>query len=594
MALRRPCADDMKAPGTIVEVLFWLLGGLALFLYGIEMMDAALRRSFGPALRSSIDSLTRSRWRGLFAGLLLTILVQSSSATTVLVVGFIDSGLLTLARSIGIILGANIGTTVTPQLTAWNLDRFAIPVLGVGFALSLAARRKVVRQFGLSCMGFGVLFLGLMVMKFSVSQYGETLQGWLTLHGGPGLQARILAFLFSLAVTSVIQSSAATIAMVQVLALQGAFSGLDLTIPLILGADIGTCATALIASTRASRPARRAALAHLTFNLIGAGITVALYPLYTRLIPLTAEALPQQVANCHTAIKVVNVLLVLPFSAGLAALVTRLLPGEDAISATPAFLDYGAGRGPEQALKSAEKEISRMFTIGLRMLRQSVDAFLNRNERQQESVLKQEQAMDDLYRSVSLYLAEVAAGDVPAALAARPSLLLHIMSDVERIGDHAENIAELAERNAQRRSLFSPDAVEEIRELTARIDAMGTLVLQVLEHGDGRMAEVLRHKQEINELVDRLLDRHEARLRDGRCGPLGGMVYVDLVMNLRRVANHLRHIAVSSEGGTPEHSLQVHRMNRELEEQYADERRRVPGGGGFDAKRGDRPQGVQS
>ena len=558
----------MEMPGNIVVAVSWLLGGLALFLYGIEMMGSALRRAAGPALRNAFDHVTRTRFHGLATGTLVTALIQSSSATTVMVVGFINAGLLSFQQSIGVILGANIGTTVTVQITALDIDAVALPMLGLGFLVRLFSRRRVLRETGTACMGFGMLFFGLILMKFAVSSYRDEIRQWLNLFADGGVSGMALTFLIATAATAIIQSSAATIVMAQALASEGAITRLDLAIPIILGAGVGTCITAIIASLESSRAARRAALAHLVFNVIGVLITILLYHVYLRVIPRTADDLTHQIANCHMLIKLVNVALFIPLTALFGRMVVRMLPGEDKLNAAPEFLDFGEMDNAEQALASAANEVKRMFRLCVDLLKDSVDAFLESDEPAQAMVRKRETLVDDLDRTIGAYLLKLSQKDIPPALASEVPLWVHVMSDVERIGDHAENIVEIAELGESSETRFSDQAVAEVKETLALVLSLGESVDRAMEkQNEECMSDVLARKDRVSEAVDRFLDNHAERLEGGTCAVTAGMIFVELIMNLRRVANHLRNIAVSVTSRMPEHTLYVQKLKQQLQEE---------------------------
>jgi phosphate:Na+ symporter len=547
----------VNGPDSLVLTILWLLGGLGLFLYGIETMGRALRRVAGLTLRRGLGTVTRTRLRGLATGAVATGLLQSSSASTVMVVGFIHAGLLTFRQSVSLILGANIGTTVTPQITAWDLDRFSLPLLGVGFAINFLARRRVLREFGTALMAFGMLFFGLMIMKFAVSRYEGTFQIWLEHFTSGGLRAQVLAFLVATAVTAIIQSSAATIALLQVLAVAGpdgqaAIGSLEVALPMILGAQVGTCVTALLASLRSSLSARRAAVAHLVFNLLGVGITVVLYQAYLRLVPMVSGNLPRQIAMCHLAIKLVNVGLVLPWAMSYGRLIERILPGEDLLNAAPEHLNYAAFGDPETALRSAAAEIRRIFVMCRQMFPRAVAALLDGDEHAQEVVLKREDIVDELVRAVQHYLVEVSGGGLPEGLETQPALLSHIVSDVERIGDHAENVVEMSRTYAGQDVRLSRDAEKEVRTFAAEVDELAGLAL---EHFDdpraGAGQQALAKKKAVNATFDRFVRAHARRLASGECTVLGAVLYLDLMTNLRRVANHLRNVTLTVSGERP-------------------------------------------
>lgn len=555
----------MKTPDNIILAALWMLGGLGLFLYGIDIMGNALRHAAGGRIRAVFDTASRSRLRGLFAGAVVTALIQSSSATTVMVVGFINAGLLTLKQSLGIILGANIGSTITPQITAFKLDEITLPVLGIGFVIHIISRRRSTRQAGLAVMGFGMLFFGLSLMKLAVSGYDETIRIWLTNASSTGAAGHITAFLVSLAATAIIQSSAATVAMIQVLAFKGVLTDIEVAIPLILGTHIGTCVTALLASLQSGISARRSALAHLIFNIAGAIITIILFPVYSYLVPLTSASLPHQIANAHLMIKVFNTVLFLPILGAFSNLLTRILPGSDKLSAGPEFLDFHCINQPDKALQLARKEIQRMYQASLLLLEDSVSAFLNNSEPGQEDVIQREDRLDDLYRSVCEFLVAVSQSKLDTKTAAHPSLLLHVASDIERIGDHAENIAELPRMTGKDRPPFSQEALTDIAELNQYIKELSGHVEEMFSDSiKPDIQLMLSNKQKLNDCADRCLSKHAERLSEGSCNAIGGILFVELVINLRRVANHLRNIAVSLSGEMPEQSSLINHIRQEI------------------------------
>ena len=557
----------METPESIFTAIFWLLGGLALFLFGIEMMGKALRRAAGPMLRTVFDFATRTRFRGVVTGTVLTALMQSSSASTVMVVGFINAGLLTFASSIALILGANLGTTITPQITAFDIDAFALPLLGCGFLLNFLARKRVLRQIGYATMGFGMLFFGLMLMKESVSNYHETLQHWLTLASDGGMLGALLAFAAAAAATAIIQSSAAAIVMIQALAFGGAIANIEVAIPLIAGAQVGTCATALLASMQSSLSAKRAAIAHFLFNVIGVFITFACYKVYVWYVPATADSLPRQIANGHLVMKLVNVALFIPFAGWYAKGIMKLVPGVDKLDASPRFLDYKHMQEPEKAFEDVANEVKRMYALCIDLLQDSVDSFLKRDEAAQASVLKRESLIDDLDLTIGHYLLKLSQQDIPPVLASSAPLWLHVMGDVERIGDHAENIVEIAELRKNGRARFSKVAVEDIEVIMGLVLVLAKSVEHALDvQSEDSMTDVLNHKADINAAVNRCLGNHATRMSEGRCGVTSGMVFLEFVTNLRRVANHLRNIAGSVTSHKPEHSYRV--SNDDLDKNY--------------------------
>ncbi|OVE74208.1 hypothetical protein BVX94_01060, partial [bacterium B17] len=341
-----------------------------------------------------------------------------------------------------------------------------------------------------------------------------------------------------------IQSSAATVVMVQALALEGAVNGIGIAIPIIVGANVGTCITAMLASLQASRSARKAAIAHLVFNLVLVVISMALYRFYVAYIPRTAVSLPHQIANAHVAIKVVGVLLVLPFTRQFAGLIDRLVPGEDKLNAAPEYLDHADLGDAGKALDNVAFEIRRMFSMCMEMFSDAVDVFFEGNELEGELVKKREGLIDDLYDSIAGYVLDLSKKGLPSGRSARPAYLMHLMSDVERIGDHAENIVEISEAFGKESVSLSDAAESDLRALTKMVMDMGLLVERLFEVASPEIAEeagVLR--EDIYDKARSMIEDHEKRLTEGECTVIAGIVFVDLITNLKRVSNHLKSAA---------------------------------------------------
>ncbi|MFC1462992.1 Na/Pi cotransporter family protein [Verrucomicrobiota bacterium] len=534
----------VNTPSSIIMTAAWLIGGLALFLYGIDMMGRALRKAAGSSIRDAIGFISRTRFHGVLVGSVTTALLQSSSATTVMIVGFIHAGLLKFPSSIGLILGANIGTTVTAKIVSLDMDDMALPCLGIGFLLTLVARKRFWRQIGLVVMGFGMLFFGLAIMKAAVEGHQEAIRAWLALHAGGDLGGRLMAFFIAVVATAIVQSSGATIGMVVALAAQGVIPDLGIAIPFLLGAGVGTCVTAILACLKSSRPAKRAAVAHLVHNIVGVVITLLLYRFYLAVIPGTASDMAGQIANCHIAIKVVNVIVFLPFVTPFARFVTWLVPGEDKLNASPRYLDYGRVKNAETAFSEAAAEIRRMCGIGSEMVHDAVGALLSGNEPAQERILKQENIIDDLSDVVTDFVFRASQSNLPSEFRTEPAHLLHILADVERIADHAENIVEMNTLHGDPEVRLSSEAREDLDALLELVDRLSAQTLQMLESPTDRLAhEIDLLREDAKDQADKALAGHTRRLEAGECKVLAGVVYDELVMNLRSVADHLRKIS---------------------------------------------------
>jgi phosphate:Na+ symporter len=334
---------------------------------------------------------------------------------------------------------------------------------------------------------------------------------------------------------------------------------------MILGAQVGTCITAIIASARGSLSGKRAALAHLIFNLVSVVIASVMVPVYVRLVPLVADTMPVQIGVVHVAVRVVGVLLFLPITRVLAKAVIFIAKGTDKLNATPAHLSFSGIHEPEIALRSAELEIQALFETSMGVWNDSIEAFISGDEKAGRLVRRREGLIDDLSLTISEYLIRVAKELIPERLVHMPPLLVHVLGDVERLGDHAENIVELLRVQSNAGVHFSPKAVDELRALQRLIDTLADHVRSTMvDRDDAQLRAVLQTKGKINEAVDRALDHHATRLGDGVCHPVGGMVFADIVTNMRRVANHLRNIAASIGSRAPEPVMQIHTLKEAM------------------------------
>jgi phosphate:Na+ symporter len=547
----------LEQPASIIESAAWLIGGLGLFLFGIDLLSRTLRQAASGGLRRVFHGITRNPLRGMAAGTAAAALVQSSSAVTVMVVGFISAGLVPFPQTVGMIIGANLGATLTPQIAALNIESLALPLIGVGAAFHFLSRGRSGKQAGLSLVGFGILFLGLLLMKGAVAPQRDAIHGWLAANSGSGPGGRWAAFLVSLAVTTVIQSSGATVVLVQSLGLPD----IGPAIPLLMGAHIGTCITAILASARSCRSAKRAALTHLVFNVLASLLVLPLCRFFEWLTPLTASGVAHQIANLHLLMRLSGMLVFLPLSGALAWVAGRLLPGEDEVSVAPQFIRPDDTDDPPVAMEHVRLEVLRMCRLALDTLRNAMKGLMESDERAQDLALRQEEALDDLSRTITQTVLQTAGHPIPPELDSRLPLLLHVMGDIERVGDHAENIVELARSYEAVHTGFSRQAIIDIRALLDDLMYLGRLAERSIEEPATDFSEAVRiAKDNVNTRVDVMLDSHDARIREGKCRLMPGIEFVEVVMNLRRVANHLRNIGISMSLRMPERSHAARRL----------------------------------
>ena len=536
----------------ILNIIFSIVGGLGLFIYGLHLMGDGLQRVAGDNLRRILKFLTNKPLKGVFVGAGITALIQSSTATTVMLVGFVNAGLMTLRQSVGVIMGANIGTTITAQLIAFKITQYALPAIGVGMGLNLFARKKVIKDVGQFILGFGLLFLGFEIMKSPMVPLRESgiLDGiFMQFSHNP-----ILGLLTGIVITTVLQSSSATIGILMALVVSGL--SFEAAIPILLGDNIGTCITALLASIGTTVNAKRTAIIHTTFNMAGAIIVLSLLPFYVRFIQIVTESLvgyfpflsstvDRQIANAHTIFNVANTIILLPFVGVLVKIAKLIIPGEDKIAeGGPRYLEEHLLNVPSVAIEQAKKEIVRMLTIAQQMIGDGMNGFLNKDRRVLARVAPQETAVDNLQEAITHYLVKISEKDLTSRQAEQLPALMHSVNDTERIGDHAENLVELAERTIDSKLPFTQTAIDELRQFYNQMDGMIEKTSRALETNDQKLAkQVLEQEEQVNTLYNSLRQNHIQRLNDGQCYVLSGIVFLDFLNNFEKMGDHLANIA---------------------------------------------------
>ncbi|MDD5746747.1 MAG: Na/Pi cotransporter family protein [Candidatus Omnitrophica bacterium] len=524
------------------QFVFSVVGGLGLFIYGIHLMGEGLQKAAGDRLRQFLKALTKNTFTGTLVGAGITALIQSSSATTVMVVGFVNAGLMTLRQGIGVIFGANIGTTITAQIIAFKLTDYALPTIALGACLFLFVNRRFWKYCGLFLLGFGILFLGLQIMTSVVTPLAKekaVQDVFVSFSRNP-----FLGILTGMAVTALLQSSSATTGMVIALASAGLFD-LQAAISLIFGCNIGTCITAVLASLGTTISARRAALAHVLFNIVTTLIFLPTLPFYHKIIALTATDIARQVANAHTLFNIVGTLVLLPFAAFYAKIVERILPGKDTtIDTQPKYLEKHLLFTPHAAFDAAVKEMVRMSELSSSMVDDAMQGFFHDDVKSLERVSNKEVAVDNLQEAITNYLMELMQHEISPEIANKIPSLLHSINDIERIGDHAENLMELAERKISSSLSFSTEAKQELREMISLIDRMTKAVIRSLDTDTITDAQlVLTLEEQVNKLTQQLRENHINRLSSGKCKVLSGIVFLDIISNFEKIADHLTNVA---------------------------------------------------
>ena len=525
-----------------------VLGGLGLFIFAMGLMSEGLRQAAGTRLRGLLRQATRDRGRGLALGTMMGFLLHSS-ATTAMLVGFLHAGLITLAEAVPPIIGANLGTSLAMQLISFRVgDYWFLPVV-IGVALRLSPSRDGLRDAGLLLVGFGLLFLSLNVMSGAVAPHREALAPLLAGIRGDTPAGLLRGFLTGLLATVVVQSSGALIGMCFALIQAGVFTALDQVFPLVLGAHVGTCSTALLASLGAAAAGRRAAVAHLLFNVIGSAGAAALAPLYYRLLPMTSGDLLHQTANLHTGVMLVTAAALLPLSAPLARLAAALVrtrgPEPEAGQLDESRLAY-----PEQALCAAIRELRRVARICAQSFHLNAELLFRWNRRGGARVERDEAATDEIQVEMKAYLAALA----QRALSRRQSILIqHLnrcMIDIERIGDHNLNLAQLSERrHHDRHARFPRETLQSLFDLAVSAEQVLQAVIASLDPDRTDFQQMAR---EILQARDRYAEHSlsaKAAFLDGvarrELTPLAGIYLSEYVAEFDRIVRHSKMIALA-------------------------------------------------
>ncbi len=529
-----------------ISLVCGLLGGLGLFIYGMMQMGDGLQKAAGDRMRRILEVLTARAWMGVIVGALVTAVIQSSSATTVMLVSFVNAGLMTLEQAVGVVMGANIGTTMTAQLIAFDLSDLALPAVGVGFLVTFFSRRKIHKYLGQVILGFGLLFLGMTIMTDTMRPLRDNpaFVHWIANFG----EYPLLGVLAGITMTVAIQSSSATIGLLMAAASQG-LVGLDAAIPVLLGDNIGTCVTAVLASIGSSLSARRTALAHVLFNVFGAALFLMLLPIFkTFVLAVTRSGdIERLIANAHTSFNVLNTIIWLPMAGLLTRIVVAAYPGQEVIvEQGPKYLDRRMLSTPSVALQLAVKELVRMAAIAREMVKDAGQALLaGRPSAVSKSINAREEVVDRLQAEIILYLSTLMAqGVLTQPQSTRLAGMLHVVNDIERIGDHAVNLSGFAIDKVEQGLEFSEEAKSELADLFGRVDEVISDAVLALERNDPALAQDVWEKEKyIDELEDVLRTSHLRRLNQGRCSPASGVIYVEVVDNLERMADHAVNLA---------------------------------------------------
>lgn len=531
--------------GTILT----MAGGLGLFLFGMELMSDSIEKVAGARLRRILEIFTTNRFMGMIVGIIFTGIIQSSSACTVMVVSFVNSGLMNLYQAAGVILGANIGTTITSQLVSFNLSKIAPLILLVGVVVMMFTKKEKVRKVAEVVVGFGILFVGLSTMSQAMANMKNEPQ---VVNLLMSLKNPFLATLMGFALTAIIQSSSVTVSIVLLLANQDLLP-LPITLYIILGCNIGACATAMLASMTGKKDAKRAALIHLLFNIIGTVIIyIALFVAGDQIVELIKSISADNgrfVANAHTLIKIAQVIMLFPFTGWLVKMTYLIVPGEDQkVGYRESYqLKYIGDKvvfNPATAVVEVIKELERMASLAEENLNRAMNALITLDEEDIEEVYEVEKNINFLNHAITDYLVKINQTTLPIEDLNSLGALFHVVNDIERIGDHAENVADAARQRKEEGVSISKEAQKELGDMLEMVNKIIRYAVEMFAKSDeSHMQEIVTLEDQVDEKERELQKKHVERLTKGECSLEAGMIFSDIVSGLERVADHATNIA---------------------------------------------------
>ena len=525
----------------VVEVL----GGLAVFIFGIGRLSESLQRLTSNTLKKIINFLAKRSWAAVLMGLTITSIIQSSSATTVMTVGFVNAGLVTLRQAIGIIMGANIGTTVTAQIVSFKVESIAYPIIIIGTLMYFLGRKKRIKNTGMAILGLGLIFLGMIVMKNSLEplKNSETFKYFL-LYFSKNPFAGILV---GVIITGILQSSSATIGLLIALASQGLIPFAS-AVPILMGDNIGTCATALIASIGTTITARRTALAHLMFNIFGTivfSILIYGFKIMPFIESITGSSVPHQIANMHTTFNIITTIILFPFIGWYEKFIIKIFPGQDVVvNKNALYLDIRLIKTPVIALGQVEKEVIRVSKLAHEMFKLSHERLHKNDANIEKKLLDREAAIDSITEDTVRYLTKASQAYLTNALSIKLTNLLHIAYDLERAADHAESILYLIDVKEENRMSFTKPASLELEKTYEKVELIFDTLINGMENADNKkLEECEKIEAEIDAIVKETRTNHLIRLRKNECMPLSGVTFTDIILHLERIGDLLYGIS---------------------------------------------------
>ncbi|HCX60833.1 Na/Pi cotransporter family protein [Sedimentibacter sp.] len=528
-----------------MSIAISLIGGLGLFLFGMSYMSDGLQKSAGSKMKDILAALTKNRLMGVLVGALVTGVIQSSSATTVMVVGFVNAGLMNLNQAVGIIMGANIGTTVTAFLVSLNITQFATFMVGVGVFMYLASKKKKIKSIAEVIIGFGILFIGMKLMGDAMKplQSNPMFTGLITKFNNP-----YLGILVGFIITAILQSSSATTGLLIAVATTGVIT-FEQAFPIVFGQNIGTCVTALLASIGANKTAKRAAVIHLLFNISGTLLFMIFLrgPVEWIIFNMVPNYVPQEIAAGHIFFNIINVVIMLPF-ANLLVKISQILIKDngDETQQVTKYIDDRLLVTPSIALTQASKEVLHLGNLALEEFETAIRAFFTNDEETALKVFEIELSVNELNKKTIEYLVKLDKVSLTNYEKDKLVVLLNSINDIERIGDHADNIGELVLDKIENKVIFSDQANEDLREMFEETKKMYKETLTVISTMDcDECNKIIANDDIIDEMYKNLRKNHIERLNNFVCEPSAGIVFLDIISNLERIGDHSTNIAES-------------------------------------------------
>lgn len=535
----------------LFEILVTMVGGLGLFLYGMNIMSDGLEKAAGDRMKHFIEVLTKNRVMGVLVGVIVTAIVQSSSATTVMVVGFVNAGIMSLTQSVGIIMGANIGTTVTAQLVSINLTALAPMAIAIGVGVKYFGKNAKMKKYAEILLGFGILFLGMDIMKDAMKPLREIqeFKDLLLSFGTGSILDTSMGIFTGFAITAIVQSSSATTGILIALASTGLLP-ITSAFPILLGTNMGTTVTAMLSSLGASKTAKRAAIIHFMFNLIGTVIFgIFLSKLTINYVTAISDDPARQLANAHTLFNIANTIILLPFAGVLVHLSNKILPvSEEEKKGVVGikYLDERILETPSIAIIQVLKEVLHMGNIALESYSSAMESILKHDGKKAHETFKLEKTINMMEKTITSYLIKLSNKEISVKQREIIDGLFSTINDIERVGDHADNIAELGIYKIENNLIFSIEAIDELDLMSSRVSKSYKQSLNALYSGDYNIARrVVEREGEIDLMERNFRKEHIKRLNDGLCSPEPGVVFLDAISNLERIGDHASNIALA-------------------------------------------------